>query len=193
MRISDTRWQAVRFVVWCIAVPLLASLVFIVVSARAEAGASAGYDALAGIDHSRGAVLDQVEELGGEGSGPAVISPRPLLVTGRREVVGVGPKVLLIDAPFNISWRADSGDFAISVRRTEDDPAALSRRRGERDGMRVSSRTIVRLMQSVRALDTGDYRDIGPGRGRITQTHWGRYEIHIETSGAWRLRIRHRW
>ncbi|MDT8342862.1 MAG: hypothetical protein RQ752_00395 [Thermohalobaculum sp.] len=176
---------------WCIVAAALALAA--VGPARAQAGAGA-YDALAGIGHSRGAILDQVETLGGLGGGPGDAPPRGIEVIGpeRRELTGAGARVLLIDAPFTLSWRAASGDFAIAVRRlAEPDAAGSPGRRGD-DG-RIGTRTVVNLMQSVRtARPTGDgapVERLGAGQGRIRQTAPGRYEIRIDTPGPWRLNI----
>lgn len=180
---------AVGALLWCIAAAALSLAA--VGPARAQAGVGA-YDALAGIGHSRGAILDQVETLGGPGGGPGDASPRGIEVIGpeRRELTGAGARVLLIDAPFTLSWRAASGDFAIAVRRLAEPERSAGRRS---DDGRIDTRTVVNLMQSVRtARPTGDgapVERLGSGQGRIRQTAPGRYEIRIDTPGPWRLNI----
>ena len=115
-----------------------------------------------------------------------------MVVTGRREVAGVGPRRLLIDAPFSIDWEAETADFSITVRRLEGQPGG-SAIPGERPGQRASAQTILRLMEAVRMPDENAFEESQPGRGRIRQTFWGRYEIRIDAPGPWRLKIRHRW
>lgn len=109
-----------------------------------------------------------------------------LMVPQTRTISGSGNRQLFVTCPCDVFWQSDSNDFTISV--MPEDGGTQTRSRTKHRPNRISSQTVVNLMQGVRGHKHVAARS-GNGRGRVHLSTPAEHQIRLTATGPWKLTV----
>lgn len=161
----------------CQTVRPVAALALIAIFAAAPAGAQDMGDALSDMM----APSQPFDPLAGPGSDLADIASQT--AGTRREIEGAGNRNLVLEGPFEMTWRSYGSYFALKIE-TRDAP------RPEPGPVpTVGGQTVVDLMRTVQSTRL-EARATGRADGRLRVVAPGPHSVDIEAIGLWKLEVR---